>query len=43
MAEAARLGMKRMLISGHGKIPKAPAGLTLVAIKRVSQVHGVIF
>ena len=43
MAEAARLGMKRMLISGHGKIPKAPSGLTLVAIKRVSQVHGVIF
>ena len=43
MSEASRLGMKRMLISGHGKIPKVPQGLTLVAIKRVSQVHGVIF
>jgi DNA repair protein RadA/Sms len=43
MSEAARLGMKRMLISGHGKTPPVPKGLTLVAIKRVSEIQRVIF
>ena len=43
MAEAARLGMKRMLVSGHSKPPKAPVGLSVVSVKRVSEVHSVIF
>ena len=43
MSEAARLGMKRMLVSGHGKTPPVPTGLKLVAIKRVSEVQRVIF
>lgn len=43
MAEAVRLGMKRMLVSGHGKIPAAPKGLKVVQVKRVSEVHSVIF
>ena len=43
MAEASRLGMERMLISGHGKPPKAPKGLTVVPVKRVNEVQRVIF
>ena len=43
MMEAARLGMERMLVSGHGSHPKAPKGLTVVPVKRVSEVHRVIF
>lgn len=43
MSEAVRLGMKRMLVSGHGKIPTAPKGLKVVQVKRVSEVHSVIF
>ena len=43
MSEAARLGMKRMLVSGHVKNPPVPKGLKLVAIKRVSEVQRVIF
>ena len=43
MAEAARLGMKRMLVSGHSKVPKAPKGLEVIQVKRVSQVHSLIF
>jgi DNA repair protein RadA/Sms len=43
MSEAARLGMKRMLVSGHGKNPPVPKGLKLVAIKRVSDIQRVIF
>jgi DNA repair protein RadA/Sms len=43
MSEAARLGMKRMLVSGHGKTPPVPKGLKLVAIKRVSDIQRVIF
>ena len=43
MSEAARLGMKRMLVSGHGKTPIVPKGLKLVAIKRVSDIQRVIF
>lgn len=43
MSEAARLGMKRMLVSGHGKTPAVPKGLNLVAIKRVSDIQRVIF
>jgi len=43
MSEASRLGMKRMLVSGHGKTPPIPKGLKLVAIKRVSDIQRVIF
>ena len=43
MAEASRLGMERMLISGHGKPPKSPKGLTVVPVKRVNEVQRVIF
>lgn len=43
MSEAERLGMKRILVSGHGKIPTAPKGLKVVQVKRVSEVHSVIF
>lgn len=43
MSEAVRLGMKRMLVSGHGKTPTAPKGLKVVQVKRVSEVHSVIF
>ncbi|MBT7651974.1 MAG: DNA repair protein RadA [Flavobacteriales bacterium] len=43
MSEAARLGMKRMLVSGHGKTPLIPKGLKLVAIKRVSDIQRGIF
>ena len=43
MAEAQRLGMKRMLISGHAKAPKSPSGLEIVQVKRVSEVHSRIF
>jgi len=43
MAEAARLGMKKILVSGHAKMPKAPRGLVVVPVKRVSDVHSNIF
>ena len=43
MAEAARLGMKKILVSGHAKTPKAPTGLVVVPVKRVSEVHSNIF
>jgi DNA repair protein RadA/Sms len=43
MAEAARLGMERMLISGHGSHPKPPKGLTVVPVKRVNEVQRVVF
>ncbi|MBM71226.1 MAG: DNA repair protein RadA [Crocinitomicaceae bacterium] len=43
MAEAARLGMKRMLVSGHSKAPKVPKGLKVIFVKRVSEVHSQIF
>lgn len=43
MAEAARLGMERMLVSGHAKLPKAPKGLTLVPVKRVNELQQLVF
>lgn len=43
MSEAARLGMERMLVSGHGKLPKAAKGLTLVPVKRVNELQRVVF
>lgn len=43
MAEAARLGMERMLVSGHGKLPKSPKGLKLEAVKRVNELQRVLF
>ena len=43
MAEAARLGMERMLISGHGSHPTPPKGLKVVPVKRVNEVQRVVF
>jgi len=43
MNEASRLGMERMLISGHASSPKAPKGLTLVPVKRVGDIQRVVF
>ena len=43
MAEAARLGMERMLISGHGSHPTPPKGLIVVPVKRVNEVQRVVF
>ncbi|MBI48691.1 MAG: DNA repair protein RadA [Crocinitomicaceae bacterium] len=43
MAEAARLGMKKILVSGHAKTLKATKGLVVVPVKRVSEVHSNIF
>ena len=43
MAEASRLGMERMLVSGHAKLPKAPKGLTLVPVKRVNELQRLVF
>lgn len=43
MAEAARLGMERMLVSGHAKLPKAPKGLTMVPVKRVNELQRLVF
>ena len=43
LAEAARLGMERMLVSGHAKLPKAPKGLTLVPVKRVNELQRLVF
>ena len=43
MAEAARLGMERMLISGHGSHPKPPKGLVVVPVKRVNEIQRVVF
>lgn len=43
MAEAARLGMERMLVSGHGKLPTPPRGLTLIPVQRVNEVQRVVF
>ncbi len=43
MAEAARLGMERMLVSGHGKLPTPPQSLTLIPVKRVNEVQRVVF
>ena len=43
MAEASRLGMERMLISGHGKPPRSPKGLSVVPVMAVNDVQRVIF
>lgn len=43
MAEASRLGMERMLISGHGKPPRSPKGLSVVPVMGVNDVQRVIF
>ena len=43
MAEASRLGMERMLVSGHGSYPKAPKGLKVIPVKRVNEVQRVVF
>ena len=43
MAEAARLGMERMLVSGHAKLPKAPQGLTLGPVKRINELQRLVF
>ncbi len=43
MVEAARLGMKKILVSGHAKTHKAPTGLVVIPVKRVSELHSNIF
>lgn len=43
MAEASRLGMERMLVSGHGSHPTAPNGLKVIPVKRVNEVQRVVF
>ena len=43
LAEAARMGMERILVSGHGTLPSAPEGLTVVPVKRVNDVQRVVF
>ena len=43
MAEASRLGMERMLISGHGKPPRSLKGLSVVPVMGVNDVQRVIF
>ena len=43
MMEAARLGMERMLISGHSSLPDPPKGLTLVPVKAVQELQRVVF
>lgn len=43
IAEASRLGMERMLISGHGKPPRSPKGLSVVPVMGVNDVQRVIF
>jgi len=43
IAEASRLGMERMLISGHGKPHRSPKGLSVVPVMGVNDVQRVIF
>lgn len=44
VAEASRMGIKRLLVSGHGRLELAPvAGLEVVPVKRVNDLHGVLF
>ena len=43
IAEASRLGMERMLISGHGKPPRSLKGLSVVPVMGVNDVQRVIF
>ncbi len=43
IAEAARMGMKKMLVSGHSKVSNTPPGIEIVSVKRVSEVHAQIF
>ena len=43
IAEAARMGMKKMLVSGHSKVSNTPPGIEIVSVKRVSELHAQIF
>jgi DNA repair protein RadA/Sms len=44
IAEAARMGMKRLFISGlSNEKVTAPAGLEIVSLRRVSDLHGRLF
>jgi hypothetical protein len=45
IAEASRLGMKRMFYSGHARNIEAPKGteMQLIGIRQVSDLHGRLF
>jgi DNA repair protein RadA/Sms len=44
VAEAARMGIRRLLVSGHGRMDLgAFEGLEIVPVKRVNDLHGVLF
>jgi hypothetical protein len=45
IAEASRLGMKRMFYSGHARNIEVPKGtaMQLVGIQQVSDLHGRLF
>ena len=44
MAEAAKMGMERLVVSGLGQNePEPPKGLTLVKVIRVGELQKVLF
>lgn len=44
VAEAARMGIRRLLVSGHGRMDLQDfEGIEIVPVKRVSDLHGVLF
>ena len=44
MAEAAKMGMERLVVSGLGQNePEPPKGLTLVKVSRVGELQKVLF
>jgi len=44
VAEAARMGIRRLLVSGHGRMDLGSIeGLEIVPVKRVNDLHGVLF
>lgn len=44
VAEAARMGIRRLLVSGHGRMDlQSFEGIEIVPVKRVSDLHGVLF
>jgi len=44
VAEASRMGIKRLLVSGHGRMDlSGMEGLEIVPVKRVNDLHGVLF
>lgn len=44
VAEASRMGIRRLLVSGHGRMDLSEIeGLEVVPVKRVNDLHGVLF